>query len=180
MFSTGQTVVIGVGLAMAAGLGFTTALALRGAAEPVPVARATAAGSPSAGVDDVSATTGGPSETSATEATASAPAGGSAPCRARVIVDDSWPQGFRATVSVTNTSGAAITDWAATFRVPDGVTVDNGWNAEVHQRGRLVTAAAPAWQPDLAAGETASIGFTARGVAEPAPGDVTLAGHACS
>jgi endoglucanase len=181
MFSTGQTVVISVGLVMAAALGFTTAAALRhdasgpSATPPGPNAPAPAAGTTSP------ASTGKPAPSGpASDPATTTPAGdGDAPCAAQVVIQDRWPDGFKAEVRVTNTSRSTVKDWAVGFTMPDGAKLAGGWNATMDQDGSAVTAEAPDWAPDLGPGKKAVFGFTASGTPDPLPGRVTLGTARC-
>jgi endoglucanase len=105
---------------------------------------------------------------------------GTGTCSAVVKISSSWPQGFQASVTVKNTGTSAINPWTATFTMPAGATVNNGWGAVVSQSGSTVTAAAPSWAPSLAPGASAEIGFTAAGPSSPAPSGVKVNGSACA
>lgn len=118
---------------------------------------------------------------SATAGTTAAPTtvGGTGACTAAVSIDNSWPQGYQAAITVTNTRGTALTNWVATWTVPSGVTLDNGWNATVTQSGTTMRAEAPSWAATLPAGASWSIGFIAAGGSAPPPSDVTLNAARC-
>jgi cellulase/cellobiase CelA1 len=176
MFSTGQTVVVGLGLAMAAALGFTTAKALQDA--PAAASATTAAPAASAGAATAAGTAARAASAHTAPARTAAAAAG--PCRARVVLQDTWPQGFKAEVRVTNHTGTVAEDWTVTFRMPPGAELAQGWNATLAQDGATVTARAPDWGRDLSDGATATFGFTASGTPKPLPDDVRLAGRACS
>ncbi|WP_402465944.1 lytic polysaccharide monooxygenase [Isoptericola aurantiacus] len=92
--------------------------------------------------------------------------------------------GFTASVTVTNTSDAAVTDWTVAFDYPGGQVVDvPGWSASVSQDGTAVTATHPAWSSDVAPGASVTFGFNgAAAVAgeHPAPTGFTLNGSACT
>lgn len=177
MFSTGQTVVISVGLVMAAALGFTTAAALRddptgpSATPPGSSAPAQAAGTTSPASTGKPAAKG-PSTTRAGDV--------GAPCDAKVVIQDRWPDGFKAEIRVTNTSPSTVQDWVVGFTMPAGAKLAAGWNATMDQDGRAVTAEAPDWGTDLAPGKKAVFGFTASGSPNPLPGQVTLGTAHCS
>ncbi|MEV0455938.1 cellulase family glycosylhydrolase [Catellatospora methionotrophica] len=107
------------------------------------------------------------------------PSSGTGACTKAVVITNSWQGGYQAEVRVTNTSGSAVNPWTATWTVPSGVALTNGWNATVTQSGTTFTAAAPTWNTSLAAGATVVIGFTATGPSSPAPSNVRLNGAAC-
>ena len=100
-------------------------------------------------------------------------------CAAAVSIDNSWPQGYQAAVTVTNRSAVAVTDWVATWTVPSGVTLNNGWNATVTQSGTSMRAEAPSWSTTLGPGASWSIGFIANGPSSPPPSAVALNGVGC-
>lgn len=143
-----------------------TALRSPACAEPSPTAAATVR--PSAAPGSVTA----------------APTVGATPvgtaCAAAVSIDNSWPQGYQAAVTVTNRSAAAVPNWVATWTVPDGVTLNNGWNATVTQNGNTMRAEAPSWSATLEPGASWSIGFIANGPSSPPPSAVTLNGVGCA
>ena len=89
-------------------------------------------------------------------------------CSATVRIDNAWPGGFQATVTVRNTGPNPLTPWVASWHLNPAV-LQGGWNATVTQSGHMVTAVAPSWNGTLAPGASASVGFTATGPATPAP-----------
>ena len=104
---------------------------------------------------------------------------GPASCRATHKVTNSWGSGYTAEATITNSGSATVRNWRATWTVPAGVTVTNGWNANVTQSGSTVTATAPSWGTDLAPGQSVTVGYQANGQAGPA-GGFTLNGVSCS
>ena len=102
-------------------------------------------------------------------------------CTATVKVTNSWSGGFQASITVKNTSSAAVNPWSATFSLPSGDTVQSGWNATYTQSGTTVTATAPTWATSLAAGASVELGFVANGPSSALPTTgVKLAGAVCS
>ena len=120
------------------------------------------------------ATTAAPTTTAPTT---TAPAGA---CAAAVSLDNSWPQGYQAAISLTNRGTSTLTDWVATWTVPAGVTLNNGWYATVTQSGTQMRAEAPSWSPTLAPGASWSVGFIANGPSSPLPSAVQLNGVGCA
>jgi endoglucanase len=115
------------------------------------------------------------------------PPGGTTPpppvvtCSATVHVDNSWPTGFQASVTVRNTGTAPVSPWTATWAMPAGATVASGWNATVTQGSDgTVTAAAPSYAPSLAPAGSVAVGFTANGALGAGPTGVKLNGAACT
>jgi endoglucanase len=117
--------------------------------------------------------TGGPT----TGPTTPPPATGG--CTTSYHQDNAWQGGFQGTLTVRNTGSAAVNPWSVTWTWPSGLTLASAWNATVTQSGGTVTAAAPSYQPSLAAGASVSIGFTVNGTATT-PATVKLAGTTCS
>ena len=127
-----------------------------------------------------SSATAAPSTTAATTAatTTAAPAG-TTTCAGSVSIDNSWPQGYQAAITVTNRGTANLTNWVATWTVPSGVTLNNGWNATVTQSGTRMRAEAPDWSTTLVPGASWAIGFIALGPSAPPPSAVALNGVGC-
>jgi endoglucanase len=102
-----------------------------------------------------------------------------ASCTVAYHVDSSWSGGFNATVTLKDTGSAPLANWSLTWTVPSGTQLVNGWNATVTQSGSTVTAKAPSWAPDLAAGASASIGFQANGSSSGQPTAYAVDGTTC-
>jgi endoglucanase len=102
-------------------------------------------------------------------------------CSATVHVDNSWPTGFQATITVRNTGTSTVTPWTATWTMPAGATLASGWNATVTQGSDgTVTAAAPSYNPTLSPAGSVAIGFTANGALGSGPNAVKLNGATCT
>lgn len=101
-------------------------------------------------------------------------------CRVAYRVDSSWPGGFTASVTVTNTGSSAVDQWVLTWTAASGQTLVNGWNATVAQSGTAVTARAPDWQQSLPVGQSWTVGYQSSGEASPNPTGFALQGAACS
>lgn len=101
-------------------------------------------------------------------------------CTATVTISNAWPTGYQAAVTAKNTGSGSVSPWMLSFTVPAGVTIGSGWNGTFTQSGTTVTVTAPTYNAALAAGATASVGFTANGTSTPAPSAVRLNGATCS
>jgi endoglucanase len=101
-------------------------------------------------------------------------------CTAGYHLDSSWNGGFQASVKITNTGSQAVSNWAATWVVPSGVQLVNGWNADVSQQGQTITAKAPAWAPGLSSGASVTVGFVANGPVSPGASGFRLNGTNCA
>jgi endoglucanase len=101
-------------------------------------------------------------------------------CTTGYHVDSTWNGGFQSSVKITNTGSQAVPNWTATWTVPSGVQLVNGWNATVSQQGQTITATAPGWSPGLPAGSSVTIGFVANGSSSPAPSGFRLGSADCT
>ncbi|HEU5028606.1 MAG TPA: cellulose binding domain-containing protein [Spirillospora sp.] len=109
---------------------------------------------------DSSPNTGGPSKAPApskTTATAAVTA-----CSVAYRIDGSWPQGFQATVRITNLGTAAIDGWRLGFAFPDGQSITQVWNAGQQQDGASVTVTAADWNRSIPPHGTVEFGFLGR------------------
>ncbi|MFF9759311.1 cellulose binding domain-containing protein [Streptomyces caelestis] len=79
-----------------------------------------------------------------------------------------WSTGYTAQYVVTNDSGERDRDWKLEFDLPAGTELGSLWNAEAGVSGRHVTVRPAAWDTDgLAAGESVTVGFVAKGDGDP-------------
>ncbi|MFD1151553.1 GH12 family glycosyl hydrolase domain-containing protein [Saccharothrix hoggarensis] len=137
-------------------------------------------GGPGLAVNSFGFSASGGTNTSTTTTTTSSQNNGPGSCRATHRVVNSWNGGFTAEATITNTGSSQVSNWRATWTAPSGVTVTSGWNATVSQSGSTVTAAAPSWAPNLAPGQSVTVGYQANGSSSTAPSGFRLNGVACS
>ncbi|WP_103543441.1 cellulose binding domain-containing protein [Streptomyces sp. SM1] len=79
-----------------------------------------------------------------------------------------WSTGYTARYVVTNNSGERNQDWTLEFDLPAGTELGSLWNAESTVDGRHVTVRSAKWDTDgLAAGESVTVGFVAKGAGDP-------------
>jgi endoglucanase len=123
---------------------------------------------------------GGTTPTTPSSSATSSPPATTGSCSIAYALTNTWQGGFQAMATVTNTATSAANNWAITWTMPSGVTLASGWNATVTQSASTVTAAAPSWSPNLAAGASVGIGFTANGPSSPAPSGFKLNGTTCT
>jgi Glycosyl hydrolase family 12/Cellulose binding domain len=144
-------------------------------------------GGPGLAVDSFSVETGGGSGTTTTSSptttssstSTTRPAGGG-PCRVAYSAD-TWPGGFVANLTITNTSGAPVNGWTLRFTFPGDAVVTNMWNAAPTQSGRTVDARNLSYNATIAPNGTASFGFQAGFQSNGnAPTTFTLNGTTCS
>ncbi|GAA0583679.1 hypothetical protein HPO96_09380 [Kribbella sandramycini] len=79
-----------------------------------------------------------------------------------------WDGNFQAAYTVTNGTPATISSWRVEFDLAAGTNLTSSWDAVVTRTGNRVVAANASWNAPLAAGQTATFGFIARGPARPA------------
>ncbi|GAA1192368.1 endoglucanase [Kitasatospora gansuensis] len=104
-----------------------------------------------------------------------------ASCSVAYKVDNSWGNGFTATVTVKNTGTSTISGWTLGWSFAGDQKVSNAWNATVTQSGSAVTARDSGWNGTLAPGATASFGFQATySGTNAAPSPFTLNGAVCA
>ncbi|GAA2993424.1 GH12 family glycosyl hydrolase domain-containing protein [Streptomyces fulvorobeus] len=93
----------------------------------------------------------------------------------------SWPGGFTANVSVTNTSTAPVNGWKTAFTLPAGQAVTSAWNATVSPSSGAVTATNTSSNAQIPAGGTQSFGFQGTYTGTFAkPTQFSLNGTACT
>jgi hypothetical protein len=84
-----------------------------------------------------------------------------ASCAVHYVVNNSYPGGFGAAVTLTNKGTAALSSWTLTWAWPAaGEAVQQGWNGTFTQTGSNVTVTNASYNGTIAAnGGTQSIGF---------------------
>ncbi|MFE1906334.1 cellulose binding domain-containing protein [Streptomyces gardneri] len=102
-------------------------------------------------------------------------------CKVAYKVTHQWQGGFQADVTLTNTSTTALAGWALGWEYPAGQRIGQMWNAAPTQSGTAVTARNTGWNGAVAAGASASFGFTGTWTGtNPVPAAFTLGGATCS
>jgi hypothetical protein len=106
-----------------------------------------------------------------------APPGG---CKV-VYTPNSWPGGFTANLTLTNTGSSAWTSWTAAFAFPGSQKITNAWNATVSQTGANVTATSLSYNGAVPVGGSTSFGFQGTWTgSNPSPTAFTVNGMACT
>ena len=123
------------------------------------------------------ATTTGPSATATREPALT--------CRAGSRLDDMWPDGYNATITVTNTGDRAVDGWTLAFALPRGQRVVHAWNATVTSSHGSARATNADNNAHVAPGASVSFGIqVGTGHAMPGgrggPSAFTLNGVTCS
>jgi cellulase/cellobiase CelA1 len=93
---------------------------------------------------------------------ATAPAAHAAAATARLSVEHTWQTGFIARFTITNSSGAPLTDWRLDFDLPVGESVSHTWNSTIAHSGTHYVLTPANWNRTIAPGGSATGGF--RGV----------------
>lgn len=84
--------------------------------------------------------------------------GGATSCRV-TYTPNSWPGGFTAEITITNTGSSTINGWELTYHLPAGQTINQTWNANITQNGSQVTARNVTHNGTLAPGASTSFGY---------------------
>ncbi|MBG0832583.1 cellulose binding domain-containing protein [Planomonospora sp. ID67723] len=102
------------------------------------------------------------------------PASPAAGCTATLTLVESWPGGYRGTATISNTTGRPMRDWYIQWLLPHGATITQAWKGTPMQSGPIAMIHAPAGDPVLAPGATASgIGFVGAAATPPAFTEIT-------
>ncbi|MEO3829063.1 cellulose binding domain-containing protein [Actinomadura sp. B10D3] len=101
-------------------------------------------------------------------------------CSVAYRVEETWPDGFKAAVRITNLGDAAIDGWKLGFAFPDGQAITQIWNGSQEQDGASVTVTAADWNRSIPPDGTAEFGFLGSQDGENgSPSRFTLNGAEC-
>jgi cellulase/cellobiase CelA1 len=96
-------------------------------------------------------------------------------------VQNQWPGGFTANVTINNTSSNGINGWTLKFTFPATQSISQVWNASVSQSGEQVTIQNLSYNATIAAGGSTAFGFNGPwNGSNPAPTSFTLNNATCS
>ncbi|OMI38950.1 cellulose-binding domain-containing protein [Streptomyces sparsogenes] len=99
-------------------------------------------------------------------------------CTARYSLDNEWPDGFQA--KVTLTPRKTVRDWRLSWRFENGQRVTEMWNGEFVQRGSTVTVTPADYNETARGGEPLEVGFLGTWDAgNAAPTGLALNGRPC-
>jgi len=102
-------------------------------------------------------------------------------CSAGYSLTNSWPTGFQAQITVTNTGSSAIIGWKLTWTFLGDQKISSLWNATYTQSGEQVTATADSYNATIAPSGTVTIGFTGSfTTSDAAPTAFSVNGTACT
>ena len=113
--------------------------------------------------------------------TATATGSGVLACTVSYALANSWPGGFQASVTITNSGAASISPWALTWTFPGDQKIGTIWNATATQSGEQVTAVSESYDATIAPAGSVTIGFTGSYTASNAsPTSFAVNGTTCS
>ena len=103
-------------------------------------------------------------------------------CKVGYTIQNQWPGGFTANVTLTNTGSTTLNGWTLAFTFPTtSQQVGQGWSATWAQAGQHVTATGLAWNSSLAPGASTAIGFNGTfGSSNPSPTGFTVNSTTCT
>ncbi|MFD0820385.1 cellulose binding domain-containing protein, partial [Micromonospora zhanjiangensis] len=108
-----------------------------------------------------------------TTAPPTTPPPGPGGCAATYRAVNSWPGGFQAEVTVTNTSTGTINGWTVRMTLGNGQAISSVWNGTNTGTTGTVSVKNAAYNGTLAANGTTTFGFTATGDGSTPPSNVT-------
>ncbi|WTR19079.1 cellulose-binding domain-containing protein [Streptomyces sp. NBC_00138] len=143
----------------------------------------TTGGTTTGGTTTGGTTTGG-STTGGTTTGGSTTGGSGTPGGCKVTYNpNSWPGGFTADVTITNTGSTAVNGWTLGYTLPSGQTISNVWNANISPSSGAVKATNVSFNGQIPAnGGTANFGYqgTWTGSTFSKPTSFTLNGATCT
>jgi poly(hydroxyalkanoate) depolymerase family esterase len=115
--------------------------------------------------------------TTTTTTTTTPPPGG---CAIQAEVN-AWNTGLTETITITNTSTAAVDGWQLRFTLPGGQAITGGWSATYSPATGEVSASNVGYNAQIPPGGSVSIGFQATHTGDSAAaGGFTLNGERCA
>lgn len=84
---------------------------------------------------------------------------GQLPLQVSYTVVDDWGSGYTADVTVVNSSNESIDNWTVSFDLPSKQELSSGWNGIFSTNNQNVTITNKSWNGNLAAGQSATVGF---------------------
>jgi endoglucanase len=96
-------------------------------------------------------------------------------------VATSWPSGFSADVTITNTRSTQLTGWTLAFTFPGNQHIASAWNGVAAQTGADVVVRKASYNGPVPPGGTVSFGFQANyGGSNTNPTTFDLNGTRCT
>lgn len=102
-------------------------------------------------------------------------------CRVGYVFNSTWGDGFVATITLTNVSGATWSGWSAGFGMSTAATIQNSWNAGLKASGGWVLVTPASYNTSVPDGGRVEFGFQA-GTTAPVTrlGPFVVNGRPCS
>lgn len=95
-------------------------------------------------------------------------------------IEDVWPGGFMAQISIADTGPSAITGWTVRWTFNEYTTGISAWQSTLTAPdGFRATATNASYNATIASGAVTSFGWSARAVTASVPTDLTVNGTAC-
>ncbi|MEU6342254.1 cellulose binding domain-containing protein [Streptomyces sp. NPDC046977] len=92
-----------------------------------------------------------------------------------------WTTGYTGQYEISNSSASTLSDWTLTFDLPAGTSISSLWNATWTASGQHVTVRPANWNKDIAAGQSAQVGFVTKSSATAGnPLNCRINGAKCS
>ncbi|SHJ89509.1 Cellulose binding domain-containing protein [Nocardiopsis flavescens] len=105
---------------------------------------------------------------------------GTADCTWDYTVDNTWPGGFQARVTVTNGGAREVDGWDLAWDFTAGEEITSLWNATHRQDGASVVVSDSGWNARIAPGGSVTVGFNGSADGDPGtPRALSLNGEAC-
>ena len=87
-------------------------------------------------------------------------------CPVTYTIVNSWPGGFQAGITITNTGTSAINGWTLGWLFPGTQQISQLWGGNVSSQGQTITVTSLSWDASIPPGGSMnSVGFTATGTA---------------
>ncbi|GCE14843.1 glycoside hydrolase family 9 protein [Tengunoibacter tsumagoiensis] len=102
-------------------------------------------------------------------------------CSVSYVIQNQWPGGFTANMTITNTGSSTINGWTLAFTFPNGQQITQIWNGALNQQGSQVAIQNLSYNNVIAPGGTVNPGFNGSWTtSNSAPTSFTLNGTTCS
>jgi hypothetical protein len=102
-------------------------------------------------------------------------------CRVNYTVNTQWPEGFVATITITNLGATPVNNWTLTFTFPKNQRITKGWNGSFSQTGAQVNISNTAYNARILPASSTNPGFQAIWHSKNAlPTSFTLNDSACT
>ena len=131
------------------------------------------------GSGEVSVSGGGPVPPPSvlpTSAPPPTPAGGAEICNATYSLVGSWEGGYQASVTVADSGSSPLNGWTVELTLANGQSISNLWSGVNSGTSGAITVKNTPYNGTVAAGRSATFGFTANGNGSAAPTSIGCVG----